>query len=255
MKNQYFGDRRDFVKYDLLLELVEGAPGIRQLTNIPMLTPDDGTGEGNVVSYVPGDRRPYLYDFLRSCLTKCNRTIRNLHAFFEERGIAYHGHRDDTFYRHESRDEYFASVPSLWLQDAVVFVDPDTGIQSGGLGYMRRAGIDRYLWRRKDLFWDNIAQVAERMNSASVMVVYQHLQRNANLVVRNVEDKSLKWCELTGIESAAAVDDGDVAFLVGSRSTQATAHMAETLPRYAELHGLRYHSFASLRQAAAVEQA
>ena len=33
MKNQYFADLRDFVKFDLLIELVERISGIRRLSN------------------------------------------------------------------------------------------------------------------------------------------------------------------------------------------------------------------------------
>jgi len=45
MKNQYFGDKRDFFKYDLSIELCERIP-LKQFTFIPMLTENDGTKEG-----------------------------------------------------------------------------------------------------------------------------------------------------------------------------------------------------------------
>ena len=65
MKNQYFADQRDFLKYDLLVEVVENTPGICRLTNIPMLTPNDDTGEGDVLSYDEGTRRSDIFHFHR----------------------------------------------------------------------------------------------------------------------------------------------------------------------------------------------
>ncbi len=67
MKNQYFGDRRDFFKFDLLLDLVE-CQRSRRLLFIPMLTPNDGSGEGRFVSYSSGSRRRFLFDFLRDAV-------------------------------------------------------------------------------------------------------------------------------------------------------------------------------------------
>jgi hypothetical protein len=56
MKNQYFGDKRDFFKYNLLLDLLE-CLDLATLTFIPMLTPDYGTNEGHFKSYKCKDRR------------------------------------------------------------------------------------------------------------------------------------------------------------------------------------------------------
>jgi hypothetical protein len=249
MKNQYFADRRDFMKYDLLMELVEGSPDICRLANIPMLTPNDGTGEGNVLAYTQENRKQDLYHFLRYCLARGDRNIRNLRTLFQGRHYAYYGHRDDLHYTHEQRQEYFTSIPTRFLQDAVVFIDPDTGIQTGEIPYMRQAGIDRYL------FWDNINQTFQRMSNSSILIVYQHLQRNANLVVQNIQDKSLALCQHINVVSVAVVDDGDVAYLVTSQSSPTMAHLAQSLPQYAELHGLRYHFFVNELDVAEEEHA
>src|ERR1700679_1621877 len=74
MKNQYFGDARDLFKYDLLLELV-AIQGGRQLVFIPMLTPNDGTAEGNLTGYKCTTQRPLLYQHLRRALDSGRRKI------------------------------------------------------------------------------------------------------------------------------------------------------------------------------------
>jgi hypothetical protein len=240
MKNQYFADPRDFMKYDLLVEITEGVPGISRLTNIPMLTPNDDTGEGNfLLAYERGIRRPDLYHFLQYCLARGDRNIRNLRTLFQGRYYSYYGHRDDLPYVHDRRQEYFTSIPSRYLQDAVVFIDPDTGIETGGMAYMRDQGIDRYL------FWDNIIQTFDRVSGTSILIVYQHLQRNAHLVVQNMQDKSVALCTHINVPAVAVVDDGDVAFLITAANPDIFGHIAQSLPEYAALHGLRYHLFAN----------
>jgi hypothetical protein len=51
MKNQYFGDRRHLLKYDLLADLAGRLPDSR-LVSIPMLTPNDDSGEGGLTGTV-----------------------------------------------------------------------------------------------------------------------------------------------------------------------------------------------------------
>jgi len=236
VKNQYFGDQRDFLKYDLLADLAEHTPGVSRLTIIPMLTPHDGTREGNVVAYDAGRRRPDIFHFLRYCLARNDRDIRNLRTLFQGRDYAFHCHRDGLHYSHEARLEYFASVPDRSLLDAVVFVDPDTGIETGTVPYMQGAGISRYL------FWPDITSLFGRMSESSVLVVYQHLQRNASLVVGDMQGKSLAMCGHLRVPAVLLCDDGDVAYLITSRAKRVWDHLARSLPIYAETHGLRFHS-------------
>ena len=240
MKNQYFADQRDFLKYDLLMELVENTAGVCRLTNIPMLTPNDDTGEGDVLAYLVGNRRPDIYHFLRYCLARSDRNIHNLRTLFQGRHYAYYCHRDDLHYSYDTRQEYFTSVPNRALQDAVVFVDPDTGIETGTINYMRSKGIGRYL------FWDDITQLFQRMSGTSVLILYQHLQKNADLVVQNMREKSIALCGHINVPSVSVLDDGDVAYLITSQSPGAMAHVTQALPAYAALHGLRYHLFANV---------
>jgi hypothetical protein len=102
---------------------------------------------------------------------------------------------------------------------------------------MRGNGIGRYL------FWDDIISLFNRMNNGSVLVLYQHLQRNANLVVQNMRDKSLALCGHINVPSVCVLDDGDVAYLITSQAPEKMGCLAQALPAYAGLHGLRYHLF------------
>jgi hypothetical protein len=47
VKNQYFGDRNDYFKYDLLIFLGENLSGIKRLSAIWMLTQNDKSPDGH----------------------------------------------------------------------------------------------------------------------------------------------------------------------------------------------------------------
>ena len=66
MNNKFFADKNDFFKYDLLLEVMEKSPFLKQLTFIPMLTPMDDRKGGELKDYKPGNGRMDLYEFLKN---------------------------------------------------------------------------------------------------------------------------------------------------------------------------------------------
>ena len=88
MKNQYFADKRDFLKYDLLLELFDALPEINLLTSILMLTENDQTREGKFKQYPVGGGRKYLHAFLWGCIERGSFDVRNLREFFSEPAFA-----------------------------------------------------------------------------------------------------------------------------------------------------------------------
>jgi len=67
VKNQYFGDRRDLLKYSLLETLATGLSGIDQLTCIWLLTPPAANNDGNRLIPMRQDAMG-LELFLRQCV-------------------------------------------------------------------------------------------------------------------------------------------------------------------------------------------
>ena len=53
VKNQYFGDRNDFFKYDLLIFLAEHLAA-KKLSIVWMRTEDDGSQDGGKINYERG---------------------------------------------------------------------------------------------------------------------------------------------------------------------------------------------------------
>jgi len=85
IKNQYFGDRREYFKYDVLERLATDLPELQQLTCLWMLTPPDGTGQGRV-PFVPDPELPELTAFFRARLPRAIRgqtRVGEMSAYFE----------------------------------------------------------------------------------------------------------------------------------------------------------------------------
>jgi hypothetical protein len=65
--------------------------------------------------------------------------------------------------------EYFASVPDAYLTDAIVFVDPDTGLM-----------LDPGRPSPHHLSYAELGDILSRMSDTSVAVFYQHSWRERN---------------------------------------------------------------------------
>ena len=130
MKNQYFGDRRDYLKYSLIRTL-----GIELSVAVCwLLTDDDQSKEGGKTDYLckPAERCKYdpeVYDFLRKHVMKrCERRVDVLEKskllgdncrFFARRVLS------DGLDRYEYFEEFIQFADGADL----VFFDPDIGIE------------------------------------------------------------------------------------------------------------------------------
>jgi len=231
MKDQYFGDRRDFWKYDLLMELAERVVEHRRLTILPMLTRDDGSGEGKLTSYREGGRRPDLHRFLQTCVAAGRRRLPRLHGFFDPIGwdLALHYHE---WLPGDPPGDYFESLPPRLANDAVVFIDPDVGLvpekQAPSVGN-----------RPKYITYDQAASVFRLLSGTSVLVVYQHLQRNAHKHESDVQAKCRRLSQELGGRRVWGLWAGDLAFVVCACRTADEGRVGPVLEKYASRLAMR----------------
>jgi hypothetical protein len=166
MKNQYFGDRRDYFKYELLERLSADLPDIDRLTCLWMLTAPDRTGQGRVAfSSDPG--LPELTRFFRSRLTASDprkQRVLEMRSYFVNRPFACHSYRANREDFGSDRHEYFAAIPAAWLERAVVFFDPDNGMEPTQV-------------TEKHLRFEEVSDVLARMDPTSVVVIFQFARR------------------------------------------------------------------------------
>jgi hypothetical protein len=234
MKDQYFADRRDFVKYELLFDLVELRPARPKLTFIPMLTETDGTKEGSVTRYDLGKRRPQLFHFLQGALNGEKRELRQLHAFMRDSRVVFYLHSDGEYFQHDRRAEYFARLPGEELESAVVFFDPDIGLETGSVSYMRRRGLEKYL------FYEDVRSVVERAPEDAIIVLYQHLQNDKTKVLADLSTRCGRLVAILGQSSLGYTKDRDVALLAFSKSQSLHYQVLALMERHSHVHGLEF---------------
>lgn len=234
LKDQFFADRRDFFKWDLLEDLTTPTSGRSALCYIAMLTAPDTSREGELRGYPCGARRSELHEFLQSCVAAGRHEVRAIREYFGRRGLEYRpfGDSSDRYYTYDNRESYFRAIPDAFLQGAVVFLDPDIGLSAGSESYMRRVGIDKYLLD------DDLRGLSSRLGATSIVVVYQHLQRDRSRVWDDIEDRCQRVCLALGTAGSSFVTDRDVAFLVTSRDSTARLAAARVIVEHAHKHGL-----------------
>ena len=234
MKHQYFADRRDFLKYELLLDLADQHPSSGRLLSVLMLTPNDDTAEGNVKKYERGLRRRELFEFLKGCLDAGTRNVSLLRSFMYQVGVDYQPHLDDHYFEHTHRGEYFNACASAAHEHSLIFFDPDIGLQTGTLGYMRGNGIEKYL------MYADVKKVAHAAPTDSVIVTYQHLQKDKNRIHDDIDTRCRGLCKAVGSSSTTFVTDRDVAFLVTSRGAKSNLWASQAVPSHGVKHGLEF---------------
>lgn len=229
MKNQFFADRRDFFKYDLLLELLEGTAFAGGLTLVPMLTPNDGGPDGRLTQYLCANRRQGPYQFLRACLSEGRRNILELRTLFAGFPKPYTPYRDDAYFRHETRDEYFEAIPDSALRGTLVFLDPDNGLE---VASMRPGNGHKYV------LWDEIRGLLYRMDRTCVLVVYQHLPREKReAYFSRMGDR---FNDVLGVRDVACVSDNEIAVFVVAKDELRVRLTRNLLRGYAGRVGLGY---------------
>lgn len=238
MRDQYFGDHRDYFKFDLAIELATEIPNSPRLTYVAMLTPDSAPGgeedgQGGATNYPVGEGRPELHYFLRRHARQPmgRRRVVNLRGFFENNHpeIDYdpHGDAHPEEYRGREAKDYFGGVIQRWLEDAVILVDPNVGLtpRTGS------ATSDHHIPPIE------LVRLKNRMGSSSALMLFQWRGRGRSWrAVFDAAQASLRpWGHTAGFD---AVYTGQVAFICIARDSARQEKVAAVLRAYARKHNL-----------------
>lgn len=169
MKNQYFGDVNDYLKYGVLRAL--SGRGAVSLAVCWMLTPDDGRSDGNLIKYLQQPEQwrhydPELYDALRErVLVQEMRDV----GWAEEAGLLPGARFHTAILPNDARGraQYFESFWRGAQGCKLVFCDPDNGMGVRSKPHGRK-GSSKYL------YWHELEAGWERGHS---VLVYQHFRR------------------------------------------------------------------------------
>ena len=209
MKNQYFADERDYLKYSIIRYMT--AQGLT-CTVCWMMTPNDESGQGDKKGYLeePGKWAhcdPAVFAYLRDqYVTKSRRECKVME---EDGPIASCRFFVETV--PESRDQRPGFI-SRCLEAAVgtqlLFFDPDIGVYRKGV---------RSWEENQYLFWEELKRVFE---AGHTVMVYQHLfPRGQDSFM---ERRTQLFKTQLQIEHVSAIRAKEVAFFFASQ----TDHLA-----------------------------
>jgi hypothetical protein len=159
MKHQWYGDKRDIVKWIALLSLCHDYK-VQRIFQVAMLTPD----EPKKAIVINEERSCAISDMVWD-------HFRNL-RHIRQLGLSVRIDIEvlDTNFIRSSRDDYFeAVVTKIHQQDdpIIVFLDPDTGIEPSRPS-------------AKHIKVSEIAKLWEALKPSSCLAVYKHRPRKAS---------------------------------------------------------------------------
>src|SRR6266487_1630696 len=167
MKNRYFGDLYDYIKYSLIRQLSD-PEGARAVV-CWMLTEDDVGEDGKRTNYLREPVRwssfePDVFDFLRNQLL--DRGTRDVGAI-ERSDLLRNCRFFSTILTDESsqRDRYFDQFIGFARGAPFVFFDPDNGVEVKSVKYGRKNSS-------KYLYWSEIERA---LRANHTLLIYQHL--------------------------------------------------------------------------------
>lgn len=211
MKNQYYGDNKDLFKYDIIEQIMTRVKNLKKFSFIPMLTPNDNRNDGNDrerENARAGYKNKDLMEFLERAreLDRDQRDFRKIRGYFEKIGVnikIYNHDRKDEFFMHKGRSEYFKNVPGQLLGEALVFIDPDNGlevkrnrkkhllyeeakslIQDSStlmiIQFFPREELDKYIKRRKEELSNRVGRYVVYI--ADSKIIFFFISDNKNLI-------------------------------------------------------------------------
>jgi len=163
LKNQYFGDINDYLKYALLRAFVSEGLSVGVFW---MLTPNDDRADGVKTAYLQNAHRwrgldPDLFDCLAEAVASCRHIswASDVRCLPSARFFSEMVPRDRV-----TRESWLIRGLNELRETDIVFFDPDNGVEvkSTPLG---RSGSDRYV------FWPEIKETWVRGHS---LLLFQH---------------------------------------------------------------------------------
>jgi hypothetical protein len=168
MKDQYFGDVNDYRKYGLLRVLVRSS-GLRLLVSW-MLTPDDGSSDGEFRRYLREPRLlrtcdPVLFDALGDLTSGSTRAVLLIEASGLLPGATFF--RDIVPDDRLGRARFGSRLVAASADADLVFLDPDNGIEVASRPVGRRGSSKYVSWMELDALWA----------AGKSLLIYQHFRR------------------------------------------------------------------------------
>lgn len=233
---RYFGDSRDYFKYDLIAFVLQDME-IENYVFVPMLTKDRGGNEGNRRPQHVCGKSKDLMSFIERCGSK---DLNHWETWLKKKSVkSYKTVQpvNETYFEHAQRTEYWGKFTPLLKQNStLIFIDPDTGLETGTPRYLERMGREKYILNGET------KHLYEHLGPSSILMIYQHLQRNRNKHKDSVDKKLSQILSATGGSLACAYREDDLAFIFMAKDDSLFSNLYETFEKYHNNSGHRYKS-------------
>ena len=232
---KYFGDSRDYFKYDLIRAVFK-CSSLRHYVFVPMLTEHRHDNEGKKTPRNRGDKTDDLLEFITRC---SNKSLKHWECWLSRYVASYKTKEpvDETFFSDKTRDKYWKAFEAIIEQkNALIFVDPDTGLETGEPSYLRKRGREKYLLN------DELKFLINGIDPSSVLMVYQHLPNNKHMHMKSVGKKLEQVRSANPTAYTCAYREDDLAFLFISKEKELHEEIQDLLANYHANSNCKYKS-------------
>ena len=217
MKQQYFGDVNDYVKYGILRCMAAG--GLR-VGVCWMMTPDDGRSDGEKKFHFdqPGKWASHDDELFTALQTLADQQeSRPLEAFEQKElipGARFYGALVPD--AADSRQVWFQQALTVLGETELIFFDPDNGIEVPSKPAGCKDSSKYVLWAELERTW----------RSGKSLLIFQHFPRiNRELYIRSLVEQAQRRLVATNI---VALRSANVLFLL-VRQTERDVRMKSAL--------------------------
>ncbi len=222
MNAKFFGDSKDLFKYDLITDVIKNFHGkIDRLVIVPMLTAYYPRFKGNT-----GCRNKNLIECFRRFRTKedVDNYYATLKQYFKDlresigvKKVRVRIEKDETFSQ-QTRSEYFSGIFEQFPQACILFIDPDIGVKE-------------HNYTAKHLSFAELKEFWDRLDNESILMIYQHFQRNRVVGGSDPNSKAAAITRFIGI-SPLIIADTTVMFIFLIKNPDLRAELREILKKY-----------------------
>jgi len=225
MKKQYFGDKRDLFKFDLIKNVVKET-GVSGFTYIPMLTPSDKTGHGKLRNNLSspnnaGHKNRGLIEFFKRIpANRDERDVGIIKEYFEKIFIPTNVYRKGDYFDRANRNPYFKGVEKVLLQNALIFVDPDTGLEP-----------ETVKPNEKHLLYSEAEDLYANMGKHSILAIIQFRQRDRFKTREDIDKKVARLFDCTN-DICIYISDDEITFFLLSKDFETKRRLSKAVTRY-----------------------
>lgn len=222
---KYYGDDRDYFKYDLISFILE--TGIfTQYGFVPMLTEHRYDNEGNVTPAPSDCKTKELLEFIASHSTP---DLNNWETWLSRFVISYATVQpaNTTYFKDADRADYWKEYASIITsKNSLIFFDPDTGIQAGRKTRINTAEKEKYILNNE------IPGLLSQLGTSSTFMVCQHLQRNSKKHESDIGNKIKSIKNINSDLHTNVYHEKDLAFIFITKNDVLHQSVTKALSAY-----------------------